>query len=66
MNGIMFKYLHGDEAAAVKDWTKAFNENYNSGKAITDVQGKEVLEQGRRLYGNMYSPEEIKKTFTEK
>jgi hypothetical protein len=37
MNGLMFRYLHGDEAAAVKDWTKAFNENYNPGPKISDT-----------------------------
>jgi len=66
MNGLMFKFLHWDEAAAVKDWTKAFNDHYNPGQAISEAQGREILEQGKKLYGNMYSPQEIKKTFNEK
>lgn len=38
MNGIMFNFLHGDEAAAVKEWTEAFNNNYNPGELITEAQ----------------------------
>ncbi len=66
MNGLMYKFIYWDEAAAIKDWTNAFNDNYNKGKKITVDEWKEILDHWRQLYSNIYSPEEIKKTFNEK
>jgi hypothetical protein len=67
MNQLAFKYLHGDEAKAVKEWTEFYNTNYNkSWTKITEAQWRSALEASRSALMNMYSPDKVKSIFNEK
>ena len=67
MNELAFKFLHGDEAKAVKEWTEFYNTNYNkSWTKITETQWRAALESSRSALINMYSPDTVKSIFNEK